>query len=102
MDTQEIKEQLKNFLDQDGRLTKYPARHKYKMLSLLYLSTKFEPNRKYTEKEINEQLKSWHTFEDWAMLRRDMYDKGFFDRENDGSVYWLGTQQPLLADLGFQ
>ena len=72
MDTQEVKRLLKNFLDQDGRLIKYPAKHKHKMLSLIYLSLQFEPNRRYTEKQVNEQLKAWHTFGDWAMLRRDM------------------------------
>lgn len=98
----DIKEMLENFLDEDGKLTKYPSKHKYKNLSLLYLASKFEPNTRYTEKQVNETLKLWHTFDDWAMLRRDMYDKRFLGREKDCSFYWLEEKQPSLQDLGLE
>jgi hypothetical protein len=35
----------------------------------------------YTEKEVNAILKQYHTFEDRALLRRELYDKRYFDRK---------------------
>ena len=86
--------ELKNFLDVDGRLKQYPSKYKLKIMALFYLASKFEPRRRYTEKEVNEVLKQWHTFSDWSMLRRDLYDREFFNRNIDGSEYWLEPNQP--------
>jgi len=60
--------------------------------SLAYLASKFQLDISYSEREVNEILKQWHTFEDWALLRRELYDKGYFDRELDGSNYRLGNK----------
>ena len=78
----------------------YPARYKYKIPALFYLASKFEPGRKYSEKDVNQILRNWHTFEDWAMLRRELYDRRFFNRETDCSVYWLEESQPVLEAFG--
>ena len=95
-----FEDELKNFLDEHGRRKQYPAKRKYKIMSLFYLSAKFEPKIRYTEKEVNEILKKWHTFSDWPMLRRDMYDMEFFNRSKDGSEYWLEEAQPSPASFG--
>lgn len=99
MDNQYLLTELKNFLDEEGKLKAYPTKKKQKMLSLFYLASKFEKGKRYSEKEVNEILKGWHTFEDWAMLRRDLYDNWFFGREADGSVYWLEEEQPTLESF---
>lgn len=44
-------------------------------------------------------MKAWHTFDDPATLRRELYDYKFLDREKDGSVYWLEYEQPTLENL---
>ena len=93
---------LKNFLDAEGRLVRYPAKHKYKIFALFYLAGKFERGRRYSEKEVNQILKDWHTFGDWAMLRRNLYDRRFLGRRADCSEYWLEEQQPALADFGLR
>jgi len=95
-----LKKELRGFLDDDGRLHKYPAKYKRQILSLYYLASKFEVDKRYTEREVNEILKEWHTFDDWAMLRRDMFDSRFLGREADGSAYWLEVEQPTLASFG--
>lgn len=82
---------LKNHLDDQGRLTEWPSPRNKKGLqkvALEYLASKFEMNTTYTEKEVNAILKNWHTFGDHAILRRELYDKCYFDRKNDGSQYW--------------
>ena len=100
MDSTKLSSELQNFLDGEGRLTIYPAKQRYKVLSLFYLASKFQMDRVYTEKEVNHVLKSWHTFGDWAMLRRDLYDKFFLGREADCSAYWLEEIQPTFASFG--
>ena len=94
--------ELKNFLDKDGRIKSYPAKQRLKTIALFYLASKFEKDKKYTEKEINEILKDWHTFDDWAMLRRDLYDKRFLGRDLKGKEYWLEEKQPTLASFGLE
>jgi hypothetical protein len=82
---------LKNHLDTQGRLTEWPSpRHKkgLQKVAFEYLAAKFEMGATYTEKEVNAILKSWHPFGDHALLRRELYDKRYFDRKNDGSQYW--------------
>ena len=99
MDEAYYASELKNFLDKDGRLKSYPVKHRPKTIALFYLASKFEKGRKYTEKEVNQILKDWHTFEDWAMLRRDLFDKWFLSRDPRGKEYWLENEQPELGAL---
>ena len=70
--------------------------------SEFYLASKFELGKRYSEKEVNEILNNWHTFEDWAMLRRDLFDKWFLGRDPKGKEYWLEEKQPTLASFGFE
>jgi len=102
MDISFLQGELKNFLDSDGRLKSYPSKHRLKTISLFYLASKLEFGKRYTEKELNQILCDWHTFEDWAMLRRDLYDKRFLDREPNCSYYWLEENQPTLATFGLE
>lgn len=87
---------VKNFLDSDKRLKLFPAKRKMKIYALGYLAGKFEPEKRYTEKEVNELLMKWHSFGDAATLRRELYDYHFFNRESNGSVYWLEENQPVF------
>lgn len=91
---------LRNFLDAAGKLTAFPAKRKMKIYVLFYLAQKIEPNREYTEQEINNLLLDWHTFADPATLRRELYDYGFLDRSRDGKVYRLADAQPTQEELG--
>lgn len=102
MDINEVKDRLKNFLDEEEKLKQYPANKSLKKVSLIYLASKFEDGKKYTEMEVNEVLKKWHTFKDHSTLRRDLYDRRFLDRERDGSIYWLANPQPTIEKLGLE
>jgi len=93
-------DEIVNFLDDKGRLKSYPAKRKRQIFALFYLATKFEADKQYTEKEVNHLLSEWHTFDDWATLRRDLYDLRFINRKPDCSVYWLEETQPTLDSLG--
>ncbi len=83
---------LENFLDEDGRVTRWPIRKNKaegQRLIIEYLATKFETGREYTEKEVNAILNQYHTFGDWALLRRELFDRGYFNRTITGTTYWL-------------
>lgn len=102
MDNMFLQQALKNFLDQEDRLKGYPSKFRPKILSLFYLASKLERGRRYTEQELNQALRDWHTFEDWALLRRDLYDRRFLNRAQDGTLYWLEKEQPTLASFGLE
>ena len=71
----------------DGRLTEFPVKEKRKMAILTHLTHRFEPNVRYTEKQVTEILKTANA--DHATLRRYLIEYGFMDRERDCSAYWL-------------
>lgn len=71
----------------EGPLSEFPHKEKRKVIILTKLADRFEKNREYGEKEINEILKD--IYPDYAVLRRYLVDYGFLDRIPDGSSYWL-------------
>lgn len=89
---------LRPFVDEDGRLVSWPASRKTQKSAIALLAMRFEPGREYHELEVNELLRQWHTFGDWAMLRRMLYDWRFLDRESDGSRYRRRPTPPWALD----
>ena len=92
--------QLRGLLDAEGRLTGFSAKRKKKLYALLWLADKLEPERDYSERELGEALRAWHTFDDPATLRRELYDHFFLDRDPQGRVYRLTQPQPDPRELG--
>ncbi|MBP6005429.1 DUF2087 domain-containing protein [Candidatus Saccharibacteria bacterium] len=81
-------EQLSRFLDTDGKVKIWPTKQAHKEIVLEYLSSKFDASNTYTEKDVNEILKTWHTFTDWPLLRRELIDRGYMARDRGGYKYW--------------
>lgn len=96
----ELEHILRNFLDEKKRLVSFPAKRKMKIYCLFYLAQKFEAEKDYTEREINDLLLSWHTFADPATLRRELYEYHFLNRSRDGQIYCLADTQPTPEELG--
>ena len=80
--------EIDKFLDTDGRIKQLPRKGIIKQEVLTYLAQKFEFDIDYTEKEVNEIIKSWHTFDDYFLLRRELIDYQLICRTIDGSRYW--------------
>lgn len=78
---------IERFLDDNGLVTVWPKKHANKALIIEYLTTKFEQNAVYSEREVNDILKSWHTFQDWPLLRRELVDRGYLSRDREGYAY---------------
>ena len=76
------------FLDEDGLITQLPSKQGKRLAVLEYLAEKFELNVDYTERQVNEICNRWHTFGDYFLLRRELVDNGYLNREGDGSRYW--------------
>ena len=75
----------------DGPLSDFPAKEKRKVIIIKQLAKRFEPDRKYTEKEVNTILEA--AFHDYVTLRRYLIEYGFLDRLPDGSSYWVNQSK---------
>ena len=70
---------IANFLGADGKLTHIPASRKKRYAVLSWLARKFDEDRSYTEREVNELLQIYH----WASatLRREFIMYRMMERE---------------------
>ena len=75
---------LRGFLDGE-RITQLPSKQKKWRLLLEWLVVKFDHDRIYDEKEVNEIITRHNP--DYATLRRGLVDEGLLARDNRGS-YW--------------
>lgn len=82
---------LDDFTLPNGRLKSIPAQRKKLEAILRYLARSFDPGKRYSEKEVNAILASYH--EDTATLRREMVGTGLLGRSSGGTEYWLVEQQ---------
>jgi hypothetical protein len=71
----------------EGPLTTFSMKEKYKLVILRHLVKRFEPDRVYTEKEVNAVLKG--AYEDFATIRRYLIEYGLMGRKANGSQYWV-------------
>ncbi len=74
----------------DGQLTQLPTKDKKCMVILRWLATRFQPDIRYTEKQVNATLTE--VFADYATIRRMLVDFGFMRRERGGGDYWLAPE----------
>lgn len=69
-----------------GRLTAIPRKPARREQVLVHLArTLFEPDRTYSEREVNEALLTVH--DDYSALRRYLVVAGLLTRPKDGSSY---------------
>ncbi|MBC8063473.1 MAG: DUF2087 domain-containing protein [Chlorobia bacterium] len=80
---------LKGYFDENGMLLLWPAkgRSEKRAIALAWVASHFEPGRTYRETEVNSILKSIHSFNDHAFLRRELVDRKYLTRNPDGSEY---------------
>jgi hypothetical protein len=63
-----------------------PAQRKKLEAILRYVVKAFEPDVRYSEKQVNEILSRFH--KDTASLRRELVGYGLMERESGGGEYW--------------
>lgn len=86
-------EKIDRFIDIEGRIKIWPKKEEVKIEVLKYLATKFKYDYSYSEKEVNNIIINWHTFEDYFLLRRGLIDYKFLCRKKDGSEYWRNKEE---------
>jgi predicted transcriptional regulator len=80
---------LRDYTDPDsGRLKGIPRQRKKRDVVLRYLAAQFEPEQRYSEREVNEIISRTH--DDFATLRRELVDANLLARKRD--VYWAVEQ----------
>jgi DNA-binding CsgD family transcriptional regulator len=75
-----------------GELLELPRKEKRKIIVLRQIMARFQADKRYSEKEVNEILRSALT-DDYVTLRRYLIEYGFMDRKDDGSEYWVKAPQ---------
>lgn len=83
----EIKETIKNYMDESGAIKIFPSKEKKKIILLSQIVKHFSKGKKYSEKEINRIL--GRIYDDYATIRRALIEYGFVERSNDCSSYWV-------------
>jgi hypothetical protein len=90
-------ERLSRYFDANGRWVRWPTKFSHQDLCLWVLWSKLPPRQTFSEKQINELLFANHLFEDPALLRREMKDRGLVTRTLDGRVYRRVERKPPQA-----
>ena len=81
---------IKNkIMDQNGIIMRWPKKKAEKLEVLKYIQSKFEKGIEYKEIEVNQIIKKYHSFGDYALLRRELYDNCLINRTIDGRKYWV-------------
>ncbi len=86
-------EAYKKYLDGDGKIRVWPKRNDDKLSVTEYLATKFEVGRVYSEKQVNEIIVLWHTFNDHTLLRRELIERKLLLRTPDCREYRLAAAE---------
>lgn len=90
----ELVARVARHFDAEGRMLRWPARLGQANLCLWVLWSRIPADTSFTEREISDLLKRWHTFGDHALLRRALYDGKHLSRTVDGRDYRRIEQKP--------
>ena len=78
-------EGIKKKYFKEERLLVIPKKEKNKIALFTYLAEKFELDKEYTEKEINEIIMTFYS--DYSIIRRYLVDYRLLERDRYGTVY---------------
>lgn len=87
-------ERVARLFDAEGRLTRWPGKESWRVLCLWHLWSTLPAGETFAEPQINALLNARHLFEDHALLRREMADRGMVWRTADGRAYRRIEQRP--------
>ncbi|WP_157970096.1 DUF2087 domain-containing protein [Pelagibacterium sediminicola] len=73
--------------DAGGRLQRWPSRRAEQDLALWIIWSQLPGDGQMDELEINTLLRTWHDFEDYVLLRRELIEMDLLRRTPDGRIY---------------
>ncbi len=80
---------MEHYYDTEGLLTQYPSKRPMRIMALAKIAEKVETETIYTEKQINDIIKTSISFSDIELIRREMFQYKMLNRLRDGSQYWV-------------
>jgi hypothetical protein len=92
-------QRLSRYFDANGRWIRWPTKFSHQDPCLWVLWSKVPPRKTFSEREMNDMLLANHLFEDPALLRREMSERGMVTRTLDGRVYRRVERKPPLTAL---
>mgnify|MGYP001339855877 CR=1 FL=1 len=79
---------MNNLINDFESIIRWPKKRTEQDFIIKWLSSKFDFKKNYSEKEINNIINNYHSFNDTCLLRRELISKNYLHRKNDGSEYW--------------
>ena len=79
---------MDRLINEFDEIMRWPKNPTDKENVINWLSTNFNLDQKYSEKEVNEILDNHHLFNDIPLLRRELISRKYLIRKDDGSIYW--------------
>lgn len=79
---------MTKFINEIEGIIFWPKKRSGKQIVIEWLSSKFRFGKRYSEKEVNKIIEAHHSFNDIALLRRELISKRLLRRKDDGSIYW--------------
>jgi hypothetical protein len=85
--------------DAKGRLQRWPSK-RADQLTVLWVIWWQLPDSQMSEAELSSTLRTWHDYEDFALIRRELIDLELMRRTPDGRIYRKSARDmPQDAEL---
>ena len=78
----------KTLINEFDEIIRWPKKQSDKTYIIEFLSSKFEFDKQYSEKDVNVIIYHYHSFNDVPLLRRELISRRYLARKDDGSIYW--------------
>ena len=75
-------------INEFDKIIRWPKKQFDKTYIIEFLSSKFECDKQYFEKDVNVIINRYHSFNDVPLLRRELISRQYLARKDDGSKYW--------------
>ena len=75
-------------INEFDEIIRWPKKQSDKTYIIKFLSSKFECDIQYSEKDVNVIINRYHSFNDVSLLRRELISRQYLARKDDGSKYW--------------
>jgi len=77
----------REFFEKCVKTNNFPRNDFEKQAILISLLKEFEDNKKYSEEEINENIKKYFT--EFTLIRRELINFGYMQRDPYKGIYWV-------------
>ena len=78
----------KTLINECDEIIRWPKKQSDKTYIIEFLSSKFQCDIQYSEKDVNIIIQRYHAFNDVPLLRRELISRRYLARKDDGSKYW--------------